>query len=209
MQLLEYLESFMRETLVWFYHLTGSYGIAIILVTLLIRGVMAPLTFRQSKIMAKMKTLQPQLKALQEKHKGDPKVYQRKMVEIYKENNVNPLGGCLPMLIQLPFLWALYRVLQHYDFSAHFLIWDLGAKDPYYILPILAALTTYIQSTLTITDPTQRTIAYIMPVFIGWITLNFPAGLVLYWVVSNIFTMVQQLIIMKRLPELRGGKPSQ
>ncbi|HET7560640.1 MAG TPA: YidC/Oxa1 family membrane protein insertase [Limnochordia bacterium] len=205
MQLFLYLESFMRETLVWFYGLTHSYGVAVILITLLIRGVLSPLTFHQSKSMAKMKALQPQLKALQEKHKSDPKVYQQKMMQVYKENKVNPFGGCLPMLVQLPFLWALFQVLRHFDFNTQFLIWNLSDKDPYYILPLLAAGTTFIQSVMTISDPQQRMIAYIMPVFIGWIATGFPVGLVIYWIVSNVFTIVQQWWIYQRLPELRGG----
>lgn len=208
MQLFSYLEALIRDTLVWLFQVTHSYGVAIILLTLIIRGALAPLTYQQSKSMAKMKSLQPQIKQLQEKHKDDPKFLQRRMMEIYKENNVNPLGGCLPMLIQLPFLWALFQVLRHYEFTAHFLIWDLGVKDPYFILPALAALTTYVQSLLTVTDPSQRMVAYIMPIFIGWISVSFPAGLVLYWVVSNVFTIGQQWWIMQRLPELRGGKPS-
>ena len=173
----------------FFYDLSGSYGVAIILLTLAIRFVLAPLTFSQSKSMEAMKRMQPEMQALQERYKDKPEEYQRKVMELYKENKVNPLGGCLPMVVQLPFLWAT----------------SLSAPDPLYILPVLSAVTTYLQMIMTSADASQKSMMYIMPVFIGYISINFPAGLVIYWVVSNLFSMGQQYVIAQRMSPQKGG----
>ncbi len=189
---------------------TGSYAIAIILVTLLIRIVLFPLTLSQTKSMAAMRVLQPKMKELQEKHKENPQEYQKKTMELYREHKVNPLGGCLPMLVQLPFLWAFFRVLQ--DISAGeasvFLgFWDLSQPDPIYIFPIIAALTTFLQMKQTATDPTAKGMMFVMPGMIGIFSINFPAGLVLYWIVSNVFSIGQQAFINKQYPMTAVAAP--
>lgn len=190
----------------FFYDLSGSYGIAIILLTLTIRLLLAPLTFSQSKSMEAMKRMQPEMQALQERYKDQPEEYQRKVMELYKENKVNPLGGCLPMLVQLPFLWALFAVLRGFEFGTGFLwLTSLSTPDPYYVLPVLSALTTYFQMVMTSADASQKSMMYIMPAFIGYISINFPAGLVIYWVVSNLFSMGQQYIISQRMNPQEGG----
>ncbi len=190
----------------FFYDLSGSYGVAIILLTLAIRFVLAPLTFSQSKSMEAMKRMQPEMQALQERYKDKPEEYQRKVMELYKENKVNPLGGCLPMVVQLPFLWALFAVLRGFDFGTGFLwLTSLSAPDPLYILPVLSAVTTYLQMIMTSADASQKSMMYIMPVFIGYISINFPAGLVIYWVVSNLFSMGQQYVIAQRMSPQKGG----
>ncbi|NMB25952.1 MAG: membrane protein insertase YidC [Firmicutes bacterium] len=190
----------------FFYDLSGSYGIAIILLTLAIRLLLAPLTFSQSKSMEAMKRMQPEMQALQERYKDKPEEYQRKVMELYKENKVNPLGGCLPMLVQLPFLWALFAVLRGFEFGTGFLwLTSLSTPDPLYILPVLSALTTYFQMIMTSADASQKSMMYIMPAFIGYISINFPAGLVIYWVVSNLFSMGQQYVIAQRMNPQEGG----
>lgn len=200
----------LRTALEWmlrfFYDLSGSYGLAIILLTLAIRIILAPLTFSQSKSMEAMKALQPEMQELQERYKDKPEEYQRKVMELYQKHKVNPLGGCLPMLVQLPFLWALFAVLREFDFGTGFLwLTSLSAPDPLYILPVLSAVTTYLQMVMTSADASQKTMMFIMPAFIGYISINFPAGLVIYWVVSNIFSMAQQYIIAQRMSPQKGG----
>jgi YidC/Oxa1 family membrane protein insertase len=201
------LETGLSWLLTFFYNVSGSYGLAIILLTVTIRLVLAPLTLSQSKSMEAMKTLQPKMNALQQKYKDDPEEYQRRVMELYKEHNINPLSGCLPMLIQLPFLWALFAVLRNYDFGTGFLwLTSLSEPDPLYILPVLSALTTYIQMMMTSADASQKSMMLIMPIFIGYISISFPAGLVLYWVVSNLFSMGQQYLIARRMSPQEGGK---
>ncbi len=183
--------------------LTGSYGIAIILVTIVIRVILFPLTVSQTKSMAAMKVLQPKMKELQAKYKDNPQEYQKRTMELYKEHKVNPLGGCLPMLIQLPFLIAFFHVLR--DISAGeatvFLrFWDLSAPDPFYIFPLVAAGTTFLQIKQTASDPSAKGMMIAMPVMIGIFSINFPAGLVLYWIISNIFSIAQHEFITKRYP---------
>lgn len=186
---------------------TGSYGVAIILLTIAIRLVLYPLTLKQMKSAVTMRKLQPKLKALQERYKENPQEYQKRMMEVWKENGVNPFSGCLPLLLQLPILYALFAVLREFSFetvSPMFLIWDLSVKDPTYVLPILAGITTYFQAQMTMTDPSQKTMMLIMPVFITIISLNFPAGLVLYWFISNLFAIGQQYLITRSVAE--GGQ---
>ena len=202
-----YLETALRWLLTFFYDVSGSYGIAIILLTVAIRLVLAPLTFSQSKSMEAMKARQPVMNALQQKYKDNPEEYQRRVLELYKEHKVNPLSGCLPMLIQLPFLCALFSVLRNFDFGTGFLwLTSLSEPDPYYILPVASALTTYTQMIKTSADASQKSMMLIMPIFIGYISISFPAGLVLYWVVSNLFSMGQQYLIARRMNPQEGGK---
>lgn len=205
--------SLLREVMVtslkFFYGFTSSYGLAIILLTVAIRLLLYPLFASQTKTAAAMKELQPKLAELQAKYKSKPEEYQKKMMELYKEHKINPLGGCLPMLIQLPFLWALFQVLGTFQFGQEkFLgLWILNKPDSFYILPILAGATTYIQMAMTTTDPSQRAMTLIMPIFIAWMSLKFAAGLTIYWVVSNIFSIGQQYITNRQLAARQeGGK---
>lgn len=212
MGLIAWLGQILNQILTFFAQVTGSYGVAIILLTLAIRGAMYPLTVKQVRSMAVMKELQPQMKQLQERYKDNPQEYQKRMMELYREKKVNPLGGCLPLLVQLPFLWALFGILREFpeDFpvSPIFLGMDLSIPDPYYILPILSGVTTYIQMNMTMTDPSQRAMMMIMPVVIAWISITFPAGLVLYWVTSNVFSIGQQYLIMRDSAAGKGGPQS-
>lgn len=205
----------------WLYHLTvtvglPSYALAIILLTVLIKVILYPLSKKQMKSMVMMQKIAPKVKEIQEKYKSkDPQKMQQMIMELYKENNVNPMAGCLPLVIQMPILIALYRALYGFKFinpaDAHF-FWvpSLSTKDPYFILPVLAAVTTYIQSRLTTNpaDTTQKTMLYTMPLFIGWISSTVPAGLALYWVVFNVVGAIQQYFINKSTLALKEGVPS-
>jgi len=207
LRLIEFFEGILLQLLVFFADLTKSSGLAIILLTIFIRLVLYPLTLSQSKSLAAMRELQPKMEELQRKYKDKPQEYQRKLMELYQEHKINPLGGCLPVLVQLPFLWALFRVLQDFPLEQRqFLLWDLAEKDPFYILPVLSGVTTYAQMRMTATgDPTQRAMLLIMPVFLMWISAQFDAGLVLYWVVSNLFSIGQQYLINKQLAAAKKG----
>lgn len=209
MGIIESLADVLRGVLVWLAGATNSSGLAIILLTLGIRLVLYPLTLSQTRSMVAMRALQPKMQELQRKYKDKPQEYQKRMMELYKEHGVNPLGGCLPMLVQLPFLWALFWVLREFPegLDPHFLVWNLAeaASEPLFILPALAGLTTYLQMTMTTgTDQSQKVMMTIMPIFIGWLSISFPAGLVLYWTVSNVFSIGQQYLVNK---QMAAGNP--
>lgn len=180
----------------------GNWGTSIIIITLGIRLIMYPLTKAQYTSMAKIRMLQPKISLIQKKHKNNKYQYHQKTIELYKKEKVNPLGGCLPLLIQMPIFLALYYMLsgsvelRHAKFA--FWIYDLSSKDPYYILPILMGITMFfIQkiSPTTITDPIQKKIMNITLIIFTIFFLWFPSGLVLYYIVSNIITIIQQQII--------------
>ncbi|NMB39277.1 MAG: YidC/Oxa1 family membrane protein insertase [Firmicutes bacterium] len=197
----------------WFFDLivtySNSYGIAIILLTILIRLLLLPLTIKQTKSLAAMKEIQPQLEEIQKKYKDNPQEMQARSMELYQEYKVNPLGGCFPMLVQLPILWAFIYVLRDLPESgaAQFLLWDLTVKDTTFILPILAMVTQYFNVKQTSADASQNSMALIMPIMIGVFSINLPSGLVLYWVVGNIFSAVQQAWIAKKYPvSSQGGQ---
>lgn len=181
----------------FFFDITKSYGLAIILLTLAIKFVLLPLTLKQAKTMEQMKALQPELNQLKRKYKNKPEVYQQRMMEIYKENKVNPLGGCLPSILPMLILWPLFRMLRAYPFpegeSGFLWLGAMNQPDPMFILPILAGISTYVQMMLGNVDDSQKTMVFFMPVFITLISINFDAGLALYWVVSNVFMIGQQL----------------
>ena len=175
-----------------------AWGLAIIALTLLVRLLMHPLTAKQIQSMKAMQTLQPKLKKLQEKYKDNPQLMQQKLATLYKDAGVNPLAGCLPMLIQMPILMGMYYALFNFDYGGAepSFLWlpSLSQTDPMYILPVLSALTTFLQTKMSMMEGTPQTkaITIIMPLFIGWISLNFPAGLVLYWVTMNVVQIIQQ-----------------
>jgi len=190
------------------YEFTGqigipNYGLAIILMTILIKLVMFPLTQKQMKSMVAMQEIQPKAKYIQQKYKDDPQTMQAKTMELYKEHGVNPMGGCLPLLIQMPIFIAFYQSLFNFKFTvvehAAFLwVPNIGKPDPYFILAILAAVTTYLQQRISMVDtkdPTQKSMLYFMPIFMAFIAYKLPAGLPLYWVVFNILGIAQQLYV--------------
>ncbi len=146
----------------------------------------------------KMQMVQPELKKLQKKYKNDPQRLNQEMMQLYKAYKVNPFGGCLPLLIQMPIFFALYQTLiTSIEFrQARFVLWitDLSLKDPYYVLPIAMGVMMLVQSLFTTIDPRQRFMVIIMPIFMVYIFLNFPSGLQLYWFSYNILTLVEHVI---------------
>lgn len=180
-----------------------NYGLAIIFMTIAIKLVLFPLTQKQMKSMRGMQAIQPKVKYIQDKYKDDPKTMQIKVMELYKEHGVSPFGGCLPLLIQMPIFIAFYQSLFKFEFievaHARFLwIPNIGNPDPYFIIAILAGLTTFLQqkiSTIDTKEPTQKTMLYFMPIFMAYIAYKLPAGLPLYWVVFNILGILQQLYV--------------
>ena len=197
------IESVLTFVLKALYNITdtagfASYGVAIILLTILIKMILYPLTVKQVKSMKGMQELQPKMKKLQEQYKNNPQMMQQKIAELYKEAGVNPLAGCLPLLIQMPILMGMYYSLYnfHFEEGMEAFAWlpSLSQPDPMYILPVLAALTTFLQQKQTTTEMNQqmKIMMTVMPIFIGWISLQFPSGLVLYWVTMNITQIIQQ-----------------
>lgn len=196
--------------LVFFQGFVSNWGLAIICITFLVRGAMYPLTKAQYTSMAKMRLLQPKLQAMRERLGDDRQRMSQEMMELYKKEKVNPLGGCFPILLQMPIFIALYWALMESVELRHspFFGWiqDLSAQDPYYILPILMAVSMFVMQKMspsTVTDPMQQKIMTFMPIMFSIFFLFFPSGLVLYWLVSNIVSIIQQALIYKGL-EKRG-----
>ncbi|CAM2771738.1 membrane protein insertase YidC [Helicobacter burdigaliensis] len=190
----------------YLYNLCGNWGWAIILLTFIVRVVLYPLTYKGMVSMQKLKDLAPKMKELQQKYKGEPQKLQAHMMELYKKHGANPMGGCLPLLLQMPVFFAIYRVLYNAIElkGAEWLLWidDLSVMDPYFVLPILMGITMYLQQHLTPTtfsDPMQEKIFKFLPLIFTIFFVTFPSGLVLYWFVNNIFSILQQLIINKSL----------
>lgn len=191
----------------WLYTLTRNYGWAIIVLTILIKIILYPLQHKSIVAMKKMQKLQPKMSAIKEKYKKaktDPEQRQKmnmEMMKLYQQEGINPMSGCLPILLQLPILWAFYSLLSVAIElrGAEFMLWinDLSAKDPYYITPILMTITMFVQQWMTPTtvDPAQRKVFLAMPFIFGWIFKEFPSGLVLYWLVQNILSILQQWIM--------------
>jgi YidC/Oxa1 family membrane protein insertase len=202
----------MSFSLDWFAsHLWGQYGLSILIVTIIIRFAVLPLTLKQYRSQKEMQKLQPEMKKLKEKYKNDPKKQQEETMKLFQMNGVNPLAGCFPILVQMPVLLALYNaIIWNPDIRTHvFLgIWELGSPDKYYILPVLAALTTYIQQkVMTARNPMPNQMAmllYIFPVLIFVMAMSFPSALPLYWVYGNIFTIIQTYFIYGKAEPKEG-----
>jgi YidC/Oxa1 family membrane protein insertase len=196
----------------WLHSILGNWGVAIIAITIIVKSLMYPLTKAQYTSMAKMRALQPKMKALKEKYGDDRQKFGQATMEMYRKEKVNPMGGCFPILLQMPIFLALFYVflesteLRH----AEFVLWltDLSAQDPYYVLPILFGLSMFVTQKLqpmTVTDPMQQKMMTFMPVIFSVFFLWFPSGLVLYWLVSNLISIVQMLIIYRGM-EKKGIK---
>ncbi|ATF09541.1 membrane protein insertase YidC [Candidatus Enterovibrio altilux] len=186
--------------------LVNNWGIAIILLTFIVRGAMYPLTKAQYTSMAKMRMLQPKLTEMRERIGDDRQRMSQEMMSLYKKEKVNPLGGCFPLILQMPIFIALYWALMESVELRHtpFILWiqDLSAPDPYYVLPLMMGISMFFiqkMSPSTVTDPIQQKIMTFMPVLFTVFFLWFPAGLVLYWFVSNIVTLIQQTLIYRTL----------
>jgi YidC/Oxa1 family membrane protein insertase len=201
------------EKFVWFFaslikflSFGGSMGIGIILLTLIIKTLLFPLMAFQIKSTKKMQVIQPEIKKIQQKYPGKDMESQRlqseEMKRLYSENGINMYAGCLPTLAQMPFLWALFQSISRVEeiHSGRFLWLDLGQCDPYYVLPLLASIFTFISSWLSMkTAPEQngmtKSMTYVMPVMIFFMAFRIFSGVALYWVVQNIYQAIQTLLI--------------
>lgn len=192
--------------------LGGSYGLSIIVVTILIRLVILPLMIKQTRSTKAMQALQPQMAELKKKYSSkDQKtqqLLQQETMALFQQHGVNPMAGCFPLIIQMPILIGFYHAISRTRAIAEdsFLWFDLGSKDPYYILPIIAGITTFIQQKMmmagTEQNPQMAMMTWMMPIMIVVFAFNFPAALSLYWVVGNIFMIVQTYFI--KGPELKA-----
>jgi YidC/Oxa1 family membrane protein insertase len=190
----------------WLHSLIGNWGWAIIVMTILIKGAFFPLNAASARSMAKMKIVSPKMKSLQEQYANDKQQLQVKMMELYKQEKINPLGGCLPIVVQIPVFIALYWVLLSAVQLRHapWIGWihDLSAPDPWFILPVVYAITAYLQVRLSptpISDPVQAKVMQFMPVAFSIMFLFFPSGLVLYWLVNNSLQIAQQWHVNRML----------
>jgi len=196
------------KPLLWFLRLTnkvtGNFGIDIIILSILIKIIFLPLTQISMKSMKEMQKVQPEMNRLKEQYKNDKARLQQEIMLLYKRRKINPMSGCLPMLIQIPVFIALYNALQNgiEMRHAHFFLWitDLSAKDPIYITPLIMGATMVIQQKMTPTaaDPTQAKMFLLMPVMFTFLFLNFPSGLVLYWLVNNVLSIAHQYYLNKK-----------
>lgn len=228
---MDFLYKIFGQLLYYIYDFTGNYGVAIIVFTILMKLLLLPLNIKQTKSMKDMQRLNPELQKLSKKYKNNKEKLNEETLKLYKVYKVNPAAGCLPLLVQFPILIGLFNALKNPELYVfingtqetiiHPFLWsanlgiqdvgfwipDLGSPDPYFILPILAALFTFATQKLMTAasasnpdDPnakTQKIMLYIMPIMIGYISINFPAGVALYWVVQNVFTFVQQFVMLR------------
>ena len=191
-----------------------NYGAAIILLTIIIKMALYPLTVKQIKSMKGLQELQPKMKKLQDEYKNNPQLLQQEMAKLYESAGVNPLAGCLPLLVQMPILMAIYYALRDMTYvgdPSFFWIPSLSEADPLHILPVISALTTYVVSIQT--TPSEgggqaKMMAYMMPLFIGWISWNFAAGLVLYWITMNFVQGLQQWWMFRDEKKTEKEKPT-
>jgi YidC/Oxa1 family membrane protein insertase len=213
-KLIRPISKLILQLLRFLYKLIPNYGIAIIILSIIIKVVFYPLTHKGTRSAQKMQEIQPLVKEIQSKHKNNPQKMQQEMMKIYKEHGVSPLGGCLPMLLQFPIFFALYPILQTTIALRHanFALWikDLSVSDPYYILPIVMGISMFLQQKLMspklapnmdekqmMQMKTQKMMMYGMPIFLVFIFASLPAGLVLYWLFYNILSIGEQMLVKK------------
>ncbi len=224
MQIFNTLSLWINDILGFFYGLTNNYGLAIILLAILVNVVTFPLTRKQIQSSKRLQQIQPELKKIQEKHKNDKEKQNKATMEFMKENKVNPLGGCLPLLVQFPIIISVFNLLREPEkiimqtienFNPHFfaldtlglqLTLDLTQPDPTYVLPVLAAAGTFFHQRLVMTDPKQRMLMYIFPVMILVISVSFPAGLVLYWLTNSLFSVGNHFVIKSSAQKAETSK---
>lgn len=192
---------FLIKILVFFHdNVYPNYGVNIILLTIVVRIAMSPLTFTQIRAQSQIQKIQPQINKIREKYKNDREKMNQEIMSIYRENKINPLSGCLPLLLQLPVIFALYMMIQKYaPINVESFLWlnELGKPDPYYILVILFVVTSFITQQMTITEPSQKFINYIMPIAMGILFIRFPAALFIYFDTSNIWQLGERFIIKR------------
>jgi YidC/Oxa1 family membrane protein insertase len=189
------------------YSVVGNWGLAIILVTVLIKLAFYKLTEKSGRSMAKMREIQPRMKAIKERYKDDRQAQSQAMMDLYKREKVNPAAGCLPILIQMPFFLAFYWVLlESVEMrQAPFALWitDLSSRDPYFILPLIMGVAMLMQQKLNPApaDPVQAKVMQIMPIVFTGFFAFFPSGLVLYWVTNTVLSIAQQWYVNKVVEE--------
>ncbi len=190
------------KVMLWMYNFVGNWGWAIVMFTILVKLVLFPLSYKGMMSMQKLKDLAPKMKEIKERYGKDPAKMNQQMMELYRKHGANPMGGCLPMLLQIPVFFALYRVLLNADElqGAPWILWinDLSRQDPWFVLPLLMGVTMYLQQKITpsnVTDPMQQKIFKWFPVIMTFFFLTFPSGLVLYWLTNNILSIAQQYFI--------------
>jgi YidC/Oxa1 family membrane protein insertase len=208
-----YWFSYMLDTFAgWF---GGSYVVAILLLLIIVRTLILPLMIKQSQNSKAMQALQPEMKKIREKYKEDPKKQQEEMMKLYQTHQVNPLAGCLPLIIQMPVFIALYNSIYlnanirgnaDLGIPEHTFLWlRLGEPDPYYVLPVIAAITTFIQSKVMSSQQPQmasmKGLMFVFPVLIFVMSMSFPSALPIYWIFSNTYTILQNYFIYKRSPK--------
>jgi YidC/Oxa1 family membrane protein insertase len=186
----------------FFYKFFPNYGVSIILLTLLVRLITFPLQYKSFVSMKKLQLIQPELTKIREKFKDDPARMQKESMELFRKSGANPIGGCLPLLLQMPVFFAFYKVLHSAVelVDAPFMLWiqDLSNKDPYYVLPVLMTISMFLQQKMTpntITDPVQKKVMLFMPLIFGFIMKDLPSGLSLYIFVSTVFGIIQQVLV--------------
>ncbi|NMB40316.1 MAG: membrane protein insertase YidC [Firmicutes bacterium] len=204
--MIQALAGYINHVLSFLYSIVGDYGVSIIMLSILVNIIMFPLTRKQLESSRKMQAIQPELKKIQEKYKHDKEKYNQATMEFMRENKVNPMGGCLPLLIQFPIMIAVFQLLRDpsliaqtvENFNPNFLFFplDLTQADPYYVLPVMASAATFFHQRMIMTDPKQKMMLYIFPVMILVISVNFPAGLVLYWFTNSLFNVVNQRFLI-------------
>lgn len=205
---MDFLSNIVQQVIIFLYSITDAmgmpnYGLAIVIMTVIVKLILYPLTKKQIESTKAMMSIQPKMKEIQEKYKDDKQRLNMELANLYKNEGVNPLAGCLPLLIQMPIMIGIFYGIRDFSYAGptNFL-WmeNISNPDPMYILPILSAVTTFIQSKQTMPDtssPQNKIMLYFMPLFIGYISLTFPAGLVVYWVVMNIMQIGQQALMNK------------
>jgi YidC/Oxa1 family membrane protein insertase len=212
------IQHLLGEVLTALFHVTRDYTLSVVLLTLIVKAVIHPLTRIQLRSMKAMQVLAPHMEALRRKHKEDPKALNQEMMALYRAHNVNPMMGCLPMLIQLPVLWGLFGLLSRRDLFGNATVigmpW-LGMADrpmghvlqalphhPIYLLalifPVLVGLTTWYQQRMTVTDPTQARMFVFMPIMFGYFALNYAVGLSIYWIVSTAAYIAEYYLVVGR-----------
>ncbi len=205
---MDFLSHIVQQVINFLYGVTSTlgvpnYGLAIIMMTIIVKGALYPLTKKQIESTKAMMNIQPKMKALQEKYKNDKARLNVELANLYKTEGVNPLAGCLPLLIQMPIMIGIFYGIRDFQYAGPSgFLWmeSISAPDALHILPVLSALTTFVQSKQTLPDVSSsqnKLMLYFMPLFIGYISLNFPAGLVLYWVVMNLMQIGQQAYMGK------------
>ena len=194
--------------------LWNEYGLALLLLTIIVRLLILPLSIKQYRSSKQMQALQPEIQKLRDKYRDDPKKQQEELMKLFQKHGVNPMAGCLPILIQMPILIALYSAILHNGniYSHSFLWMQLGKPDPYYILPLLAALTTFLQqkiaSSQMSSNPQLQALTYVFPFLVFAMSVSFASALPLYWFYGNLFTIVQTYFMYGRGGKKGGGASS-